>query len=138
MKQNRVSNYLVSDIKWVENSEPHEGFYEPYPDGGELDELENLFDSVIDAFKVLYKIPNFTPFNTVREDEYFEMKKTSKTSKSTTDEGMVVEKTKSGKKVEFIDSDKDHEIIQGLRILEKYTDDSLDKEISRVKELLDS
>jgi len=121
-EKGRVSNYLVSDVKYQENATPHEGFYEPYPDGKELEKLDELFERVINAFKSLYSINDFKPFTNVREDEYFEFESKNKKRKGEVDEGMIVEKKESRKEIEFVDPDKDTEIVRNLKVLKTYID----------------
>ena len=100
---NRASNYLVADISM--DDVISESYFEPYPQGKELEYIESIFDRIIIAVKNKFNIGPFVPASNVREDVYLDLSNDKKQGKIET--GMVVEDISEEKKeVVFVKDDK--------------------------------
>ena len=102
LDKNRESNYLVADINMEDVID--ETWFQPYPQGKELEYIESLIDELIDAFKTIYSVEDFNPPSNVKEDEYLDM--SSNTDEGKTESGMVIDKSTETKTTTFIENDK--------------------------------
>jgi len=102
LDKNRVSNYLVADINMQDVID--ENWFQPYPQGKELEYLETLIDELIDAFKLVYSVGDFNPPSSIREDEYLDL--SPNTDEGKTESGMVIDKSTETKTTTFIENDK--------------------------------
>lgn len=106
LDKNRASNYLVADIPM--DNVISETYFSPYPQGKELEYIENIFDRIIIAVKNKFNIGPFVPPSNEREDIYLDLSKDKKTGKIET--GMVVEMpSEEIKDVKFV---KDDEVVK--------------------------
>jgi hypothetical protein len=99
LDKNRVSNYLVADINMEDIIA--ETWFEPYPQGKELEYLESLIDELFDTMKTIYSVGDYVPVSNVREDEYLDL--STKTDEGKTESGMVVDKSATEKTTTFIE-----------------------------------
>jgi hypothetical protein len=120
LDKNRASNYLVADIPM--NDVISESYFEPYPQGKELEYIESIFDRIIIAVKNKFNIGPFVPSSNVREDVYLDLSNDKKQGKIET--GMVVEDISEEKKeVVFVKDDKVVEKV--MEAANPYTDMNL-------------
>lgn len=109
MDKNRESNYLVADIPMEDVIA--ETYFVPYPQGKELDYIENIIDRIIVRVKMVFGIGSFVPVSDIREDQYLDLS-TDKT-KGKVDSGMVIEKiTPQEEEIVFIEKDKTVEVVE--------------------------
>lgn len=111
LDKNRVSNYLVADINMEDIIA--ETWFEPYPQGKELEYLETLIDELFVAMKTIYSIGDYVPVSNIREDEYLDI--TVKSDEGKTETGMVVDKSSSEKTTTFIEENQVVETIKKPR-----------------------
>lgn len=111
LDRNRESNYLVADINMQDIIS--ESWFEPYPQGKELEYLEILIDQLFEAIKTIYSIGDYQPISNIREDEYLDLSKNTEEGKTET--GMVVDKSSSEKTTTFIEENQVVETIKKPR-----------------------
>lgn len=105
----RESTYLVADIPLDEIVS--EGYFKPYPQGKELEMIENIIDRIIVRVKMKFGLGNFVPPSNLREDEYLDLSNDKKAGK--VDSGMVVEKISAQEEeIVFVEKDQVVEIVE--------------------------